>query len=59
MSNKTPNPKNQDRARLLELQIAVNEKLPPELRCDDAIAEMKAELARLRRPRDPLPGAQS
>jgi uncharacterized coiled-coil protein SlyX len=55
MSNKATIRRNQDRVRLLELQIAVNEKLPPELRCADAIAEMKAEIARLQRHRNPLP----
>jgi hypothetical protein len=35
--------------RLLELQIATNEMLPPELRCDSAIAEMRMQLARLQR----------
>jgi hypothetical protein len=38
----------QDEA-FLRMQIRLNEMLPPHLRCDDAIAEMKLKLARLQR----------
>jgi hypothetical protein len=37
-----------DAVRELELQIQLNERLPPELRCDEAIALMKDLLARQR-----------
>jgi hypothetical protein len=40
----------QDTAHDLALLIRINEMLPPEMRCEDAIADMKAKLARLRRP---------
>jgi hypothetical protein len=36
-----------DTAHDLALLIRINEMLPPEMRCKDAIADMKAKLARL------------
>ncbi len=38
----------QKEVRKLELQIAINEGLPADLRCDEAIAGMKTKLAALR-----------
>ena len=40
----------QEHVRELEMHILRNEMLPPELRCDEAIALMKAMLARWKRP---------
>lgn len=34
--------------RELEMEISVNEMLPPGMRCDNAIQRMKDQLARLR-----------
>jgi hypothetical protein len=38
-----------DEIHELELQIQMNEMLPLEMQCSDAIKKMKAKLARLRR----------
>lgn len=39
-----------ERAKALRLQITLNRMLPDELRCDDAITGMEAELTKLERP---------
>ena len=36
-----------EQARVLRLQIALNQMLPAELRCNDAIAKMETRLAHL------------
>jgi hypothetical protein len=38
-----------ERIKLLRLQITINRMVPDSLRCDDAIAEMEAEIAQLER----------
>jgi hypothetical protein len=38
-----------DNIRIIKLQIALNEMLPPDRQCSDAIAAMKLKLARLQR----------
>jgi hypothetical protein len=38
-----------EQARVLRLQIALNQMLPDELRCDDAITKMEKQLVHLER----------
>jgi hypothetical protein len=39
--------KHEEEVHVLKMQIAINEMLPAQLRCDDFIARMKVKLARL------------